>query len=183
MSVRHSALLVFLAAVRLPAQSIERLDPAFDALVARDAKIETLATGIAWAEGPIWRKQGGYLLFSDAPHNTIWKWKDGEGLSVFMRPAGYTMPDPPGRELGSNGLTLDAQGRLVMADQGNRQIARVDDSAFTKTTLADRYEGKRLNSPNDLVYRANGDLYFTDPPYGLDGLNEHPAKELPFNGV
>jgi gluconolactonase len=171
------------SAVRLHAQSIERLDPAFDALVASDAKVETLATGIAWAEGPIWRKDGRYLLFSDAPHNTIWKWKDGEGLSVFMRPAGYTMPDPPGRELGSNGLTLDAQGRLVMADQGNRQIARVDDSAFTKTTLAGRYEGKRFNSPNDLVFRANGDLYFTDPPYGLRGVDQSPLRELPFSGV
>jgi len=183
MPVRHVATLLLLAAVRLPAQSIERLDPAFDALVASDAKIETLATGIAWAEGPIWRKQGGYLLFSDAPHNTIWKWKDGEGLSVFMRPAGYTMPDPPGREMGSNGLTLDAQGRLVMADQGNRQIARVDDSTFTKTTLANPYEGKRFSSPNDLVYRANGDLYFTDPPYGLRGVDQSPLKELPFSGV
>jgi gluconolactonase len=184
MSMRVGVSLALLAsAVRLPAQSIERLDPAFDALVARDAKVETLATGIAWAEGPVWRKDGRYLLFSDAPHNTIWKWKDGEGLTVFMRPAGYTMPDPPGREMGSNGLTLDAEGRLVMADHGNRQIARVDDSTFTKTVLASRYEGKRLNSPNDLVYRANGDLYFTDPPYGLRGVDQSPLKELPFSGV
>jgi gluconolactonase len=167
----------------LAAQSIQRLDPALDALVASDARIETLARGMAWAEGPVWRRAGGYLLFSDAPHNTIWKWKDGEGLTVFMRPSGYTMPDPPGREMGSNGLTLDARGALVMADHGNRQIARVDDSTFVKTTLAARYGGKRLNSPNDLVLRANGDLFFTDPPYGLRGLNRDPAKELAANGV
>jgi len=184
-SSRIAALAIVAGATALRAQSIERLDPALDAIVASDAKIETLATGIAWAEGPVWRRDGGYLLFSDAPHNTMWKWKDGEGLTVFLRPAGSTSaePPPPGREIGSNGLTLDARGRVVMADHGNRQIARLDDSTFLKTTLANRYQGKRLNSPNDLVFRSNGDLYFTDPPYGLRGLNDDPAKELPFNGV
>jgi gluconolactonase len=185
MSSRIAALVLVTGATALRAQSIERLDPALDALVARDAKIETLATGIAWAEGPVWRREGGYLLFSDAPHNTMWKWKDGEGLTVFLRPAGSTStePAPPGREMGSNGLTLDARGRVVMADHGNRQIARLDDSTFLKTTLASRYQGKRFNSPNDLAFRSNGDLYFTDPPYGLRGLNDDPAKELSFNGV
>jgi gluconolactonase len=163
--------------------SIERIDPALDALVAPDARVERLAEGFAWSEGPAWRKNGGYLVFSDAPHNTIWKWKEGEGISVFLRPAGFTGPNPPGRELGSNGLTFDASGALVMADHGNRQIARLADSNFTKTTLVDRYQGKRLNSPNDLVYRSNGDLYFTDPPYGLFGQDDDPAKELPFSGV
>ncbi|HEX2781859.1 MAG TPA: SMP-30/gluconolactonase/LRE family protein [Gemmatimonadaceae bacterium] len=163
--------------------SIERLDPALDALVAPDARVERLAEGFAWSEGPAWRKSGGYLLFSDAPHNTIWRWKEGDGVSVFLRPAGYTGPNPPGRELGSNGLIFDASGALVMADHGNRQIARLADSNFTKTTLVDRYQGKRLNSPNDLVYRSNGDLYFTDPPYGLAGQDQDPAKELAFNGV
>jgi gluconolactonase len=164
---------------------VERLDPALDALVPPDARIEKLAEGFAWSEGPVWRRDasGGYLLFSDIPHNTIWRWKDGEPLAVWMRPAGHAGANPPGRELGSNGLTLDAQGRLVMADHGNRQVARVDDSLFTKTTLVDRFEGKRLNSPNDVVYRSNGDLFFTDPPYGLRGLNDDPAKELPHNGV
>jgi len=131
----------------------------------------------------VWRSRGGYLLFSDIPHNTIYKWKDGEGLSVFLRPAGFTGPNPPGRELGSNGLTLDASGAVVMADHGNRQIARLDDSVFTKITLAARFNGKRFNSPNDLVFRSNGDLYFTDPPFGLKGLNDDPAKEQPVNGV
>jgi len=165
------------------AGSIERLDPALDALVPANARVEQLADGFDWSEGPVWRRSGGYLLFSDVPRNTIYRWREGEGLTVFLRPAGYTAPDPPGRELGSNGLTLDPQGRLVMADHGNRVVARLDESNYTKTTLADRYEGKRLNSPNDLVYRSNGDLYFTDPPYGLKGLQDDPAKELPFSGV
>ncbi len=162
---------------------IERLDPALDALVPRDAHLELLADGFQWSEGPVWRKSGGYLLFSDIPNNTINRWKEGEGITIFMRPAGYSGPTPFGRELGSNGLTFDARDRLVMADHGNRQIARLNDSIFSKTTLADRYDGKRLNSPNDLVYHPNGDLYFTDPPYGLEGINESKAKELPFNGV
>jgi len=162
---------------------IERLDPALDALIAPDAKIEQLATGFDWSEGPVWRASGRYLLFSDIPKNTIYKWQDSTGLSVFLRPAGYTGDNPPGRELGSNGLTLDANDSLVMADHGNRQVARLNEAKFTKTTLADRYQGKRLNSPNDLVYRSNGDLYFTDPPYGLKGQNADPAKELKFNGV
>jgi gluconolactonase len=164
--------------------SIERLDPAFDALVPRDAKVEQLAQGFDWTEGPVWRKSGGYLLFSDIPKNTVYRWKEGEGLSIFLRPAGYAMgTNPPGRELGSNGLTFDAKGQLVVADHGNRGISRWNDSLFTRTVVVDRFEGKRFNSPNDLVWAPNGDLYFTDPSYGLRGLNDDPAKELPFNGV
>jgi gluconolactonase len=166
--------------------SIERLDPALDALVPRGARIEKLAEGFEWSEGPVWRRDGGYLLFTDIPRNTIHRWDARGGLAVFLRPAGYTGhagPNAPGRELGANGLALDARGALVMADHGNRQVARLDESTFVKTTLADRHEGKRLNSPNDLVFRSTGDLYFTDPPYGLAKLNEDPAKELPFNGV
>jgi gluconolactonase len=162
---------------------IERLDPAIDALIPRDARVERLAGGFDWVEGPVWRRDQGYLLFSDIPKNTVYKWKDGEGISVFMRPAGLTTAKAQGREIGTNGLTTDAQGRLVVADHGNRLIARVSDTTFTKVVLADRYEGKRFNSPNDLVYRANGDLYFTDPSYGLFKLNADSAKELPFNGV
>ena len=163
---------------------IERLDPAFDALVPADAQVERLAEGFDWTEGPVWRRSGGYLLFSDIPKNTVYRWKEGEPLSIFLRPAGYnTGTTPPGRELGTNGLTFDAQGRLVVADHGNRGISRWNDSLFTRTVVVDRFEGKRFNSPNDLVWAANGDLYFTDPSYGLRGLNADPAKELPFNGV
>jgi gluconolactonase len=156
---------------------------AFEALVPPDARLEKIATGLDWTEGPIWRVSGGYLLFSDIPRNTVYRWKEGEGTSVFLRPAGYTRPDPPGDELGTNALVFDAQDRLVMADHGNRQIARLEETKFTRTTLADRYQGKRLNSPNDLIYRSNGDLYFTDPPYGLVGLNDNPTKEQEVNGV
>jgi gluconolactonase len=162
---------------------IERLDPGLDALVPADAALERLVEGLDWSEGPAWRKSGGYLVFSDIPKNTIHRWKEGEGLSIFLRPAGYIRNDPAGHELGTNGLVFDSQDRLVMADHGNRQIARLDESNFTRTTLADRFEGKRLNSPNDLVIHSNGDIYFTDPPYGLRDLNQNPAKELDFNGV
>ena len=163
---------------------IERLDPAFDALLPPDAKVEKLAEGFDWTEGPVWARNGGYLLFSDIPKNTVYRWKEGEPLSIFLRPAGYAMgTNPPGREIGTNGLTFDAQGRLVVADHGNRGISRWNDSLFTRTVVVDRFEGKRFNSPNDLVWAPNGDLYFTDPSYGLRGLNADPAKELPFNGV
>ena len=171
------------AAGTMAPSRIDRLDPAFDAIVPAGAKIEKLADGFDWVEGPVWRRNRGYLLFSDIPKNTVYKWKDGEGISVFMRPAGYTGSTPQGREIGTNGLTVDAQGRLVVADHGDRLIARVNDTTFTRTVLVDRYEGKRFNSPNDLIYRANGDLYFTDPPYGLFKLNDDPNKELPFNGI
>jgi gluconolactonase len=162
---------------------IERLDPALDALIPEGATVERLVGGLEWSEGPAWRRTGGYLLFSDIPRNTVHRWSESEGLSIFMRPAGYMRSDPAGIELGTNGLVFDAQDRLVMADHGNRQIARLDESNFTRTTLADRFEGKRLNSPNDLVIHSNGDIYFTDPPYGLQGLNNSPVKELDFNGV
>ncbi|HEX9107341.1 MAG TPA: SMP-30/gluconolactonase/LRE family protein [Longimicrobiales bacterium] len=156
---------------------------AFHALVPAGTKLEKVASGFDWSEGPIWRKSGGYLLFSDIPKNTIYRWDPRGGLTVFLRPSGYTVPNPPGRELGSNGVKIDRQDRIVMADHGNRQVARLDESNYTKVTLAARYEGKRLNSPNDLIVRSNGDIYFTDPPYGLKGLNRDPAKELDFSGV
>src|SRR4051812_26030538 len=190
---RISLLLGFAAGVaptlssQMPAQpharTIEHLDPALDALIAADAKIELLADGFDWTEGPVWHKAGGYLLFSDIPRNTIHKWKEGQGVSVYMRPAGYAGATPFGRELGSNGLTFDPGGQLVMADHGNRQVSRVDSVKFTKTVVADLYNGKRFNSPNDLVFSRAGDLFFTDPPYGLWKLNDDPAKELDFNGV
>lgn len=163
--------------------SIDGRDTRFDELVPPNATIERLADGFAWSEGPVWIEDGTFLLFSDIPNNTIYRWDDRAGLQTFLRPAGYQWDDPPGDELGTNGLALDAEGRLVMCDHGNRQIARLNWSNFTRTTLAARYDGKRLNSPNDLAIRSNGDVYFTDPPYGLRDLNENADKELPFNGV
>lgn len=178
-------LTVALVALTAPAAAaqVERLDPALDALLAPDTELERIVGDLDWSEGPIWRTSGDYLLFSDIPQNTVYRWKEGEGLSVFLRPAGYIAADPPGHELGTNGLVFDAEDRLVMADHGNRQIARLDEENYTRTTLADSFEGKRLNSPNDLIIHSSGDIYFTDPPYGMRGLNNSPLKELDFNGV
>ncbi len=163
--------------------SIERLEPAFDELVPKDATIEVLAGGFEWSEGPVWVKRGGYLLFSDIPRNQIVKWKQGEGTSVFLEPSGYTGSSPfTGREPGTNGLTLDAQGRLVMCCHGDRRIVRIEEDG-SRTVLASRYNGKRFNSPNDLVYHSNGDLYFTDPPYGLPRGYDDPERELDWCGV
>lgn len=167
----------------LPEGELVANSPEFYRLVPEHAALEILAEGFHWSEGPVWRADSNYVLFSDIPPNTIYRWKDGEGLSIFLRPAGHNREERPGREVGTNGLFFDAEGRLVMADHGDRQISRLDESGFTKETVAGRYDGKRFNSPNDLVYAQNGNLYFTDPPYGLSGLNDSPVKELPYNGV
>jgi len=162
---------------------IHRVDPRVNQLIPPDAKLEKLAEGFDWTEGPLWIPGEKCLLFTDIPKNTIYKWKEGEGISVYLRPAGYTGENPPGFELGANGLTLNPDGWLVMCDHGNRCVSQLNTQNFTKRILADKFEGKRLNSPNDCVFKSNGDLYFTDPPYGLRGLNKDPQKELAFNGV
>src|SRR5690606_29195666 len=166
---------------------IERLDPAVDKLIPSDAKIEVLASGFDWSEGPVWVKEGGYLLFSDVPRNTVHRWKEGEGISNWLKPSGYTGTDPRGEEMGSNGLTLDAKGRLILCQHGDRRVARLDaplDQPEPKfETLVGTFEGKRFNSPNDLVYHSNGALYFTDPPYGLVKQWDDPARELDHCGV
>jgi gluconolactonase len=162
---------------------IERLDPRFDALIPPDAAVERVANGIVWSEGPLWDPVDQSLLFSDVPRNGVYRWKEGVGVTQVVAGSGYTGRGLfTGREPGSNGLVFDRQGRLVRCQHGNRRIVRreVDGS---ETVLADRYQGRRLNSPNDLVYAPNGDLYFTDPPFGLPGTFNDPAKELPFQGV
>jgi len=161
--------------------TIEQLDPRFEAIVPKGARVERIAEGFDWSEGPVWSKTDNALLFSDVPLNTVFQWKEGKGVSVFLKPSGYTGSTPRGGEPGSNGLVIDAQGRLVLCQHGDRRVARLEGGKFV--TLADKYEGKRLNSPNDAVYHSNGDLYFTDPPYGLLKQNDDPMKELPFNGV
>jgi len=161
---------------------IIRLDPRFDELVPKDAAIEKLAAGFKWSEGPVWIKDGGYLLFSDIPRKRINKWKEGEGISVFLEPSGYTGSKPRGGEPGSNGLLLDAKGRLVLCEHGDRRVSRLEKNG-KKSVLADKYMGKRLNSPNDACFHSNGDLYFTDPPYGLEKVWDDPARELDFCGV
>ena len=165
------------------APRIVSLDTRFDQIVAKDSVLEKIAEGFDWAEGPVWNRAGQYLLFSDVPRNSVIKWKAGEGASVFLKPSGYTGNEPfTGREPGSNGLTYDAEGRLVINQHGDRRVVRIErDGKWT--TLADKYEGKRLNSPNDLVYKSNGDLYFTDPPFGLPKTFDDANKELPFQGV
>ncbi len=162
--------------------TIERLDPAIDELLPPDAVIEKLADGFDWSEGPVWVPSDEALLFSDVPQNVVYRWKPGEGVTEFLRPSGYTGPGQREREPGSNGLALDLEGRLLLCQHGDRRIARLEpDHRFT--TVVDHFEGKRFNSPNDLVVDSSGAIYFTDPPYGLGGLNDSPEKELDFNGV
>jgi gluconolactonase len=164
--------------------SVDRKDPRIDALIPKDAVIEVLAGGFKWTEGPVWVKaDGGYLLFSDIPNNRVVKWSAKDGVKDFLKPSGYTgQPSFTGDEPGSNGLALDKDGNLVLCQHGDRRVARLGkDGKFV--TLADRYMGKRLNSPNDLVMDKNGDWLFTDPPYGLPGQMKDPAKELDFQGV
>jgi len=160
--------------------SIERLDPAFDALIAADAVIENLGTGFNWSEGPVWVPAQGALLFSDVPENRVYRWKDGEGISVFLEPSGFTGTVYNGRERGSNGLTLDAQGRLVLCQHGDRRVARLAADGKGFETIADRFEGNRFSSPNDLCFDRAGNLFFTDPPYGLPS---DVKQETGFNGV
>ncbi len=178
------SLVAVLAAARLCPGfgEIERKDPRFDKLVAKDAKMEKLAEGFDWTEGPVWVADGNYLLFSDIPRNSIMKWKDGEGVSLFMKPSGYTGVVDYGAEPGSNGLNLDDQGRLIFCEHGDRRVSRLEPNGGKKT-LADSYQGKRLNSPNDSTIKSNGDIYFTDPPYGLPKRENDERRELDFFGV
>jgi gluconolactonase len=133
------------------------------------------------------KEDGGYLLFSDVPQNVVYKWKEGAGAQPYLKPSGYTGTEPRGGEMGSNGLTLDANGRLVLCQHGDRRVARMEAPLSSPqpkfSTLADRYDGKRFNSPNDVVFHSNGDMYFTDPPYGMPKQFEDPGREIPFQGV
>jgi len=162
--------------------SVERLDSGLDAIVPAKATIERVAGGFKWPEGPVW-VHSGFLLFSEIPSALIDKWTPDGKVTTYLGPAEFTMKDVAAAGVpGTNGLTLDKQGRLTICDQGNRRVTRWEkDGHFT--VLADRYQGKRFNSPNDLVYKSDGSLYFTDPPYGLEKQDKDPKKELPFNGV
>jgi len=168
-----------------PIQQIDiiRVDPRFDKLVPLNVNVERVVSGRTWVEGPVWNRKEKYLLFSDIPTNSIIKWQECKGTNVFFKPSGYTGKAPfEGPEPGSNGLAFDPEGRLVSAEHGDRRIGRLEVNG-KKITLVDRYEGKRINSPNDLVFRSNGDLYFTDPPFGLPKSYDDPRKETPFQGV
>lgn len=163
---------------------VTAFDAAFRDVVPADARIEKLADGFTWSEGPAWIRGGDYLLFTDVPENRLYRWSDDDGLSVFLEPSGYGGPsDPALREAGANGLYPEPDGTVLLADSGSRLVARLDPATREKTPLATHYDGKRFNSPNDLVRRSDGTVFFTDPPYGLDGLDDSPVKELDFNGV
>jgi gluconolactonase len=159
-------------------------EPSFNSIVASDARIEKIAEGITWAEGPTWVRKGGYLLFTDVPKNRLYRWSEQDGLSVLLEPSGYVGPDDDTlREAGANGLFAEPQGTVLLADSGSRAVARLDPRTKAKTMLATKFDGKRFNSPNDVVRHSNGAVFFTDPPYGLKGIERSPVRELTFSGV
>ena len=183
-------LLAFLAACGKPEEksigTFERLDPALDNIVSPNASIDIIAEGYEWSEGPVWVESQSMLLFSDVPKNTVYKWTEKNGAEVYLTPSGLTGVSVGSREPGSNGLLLDDEGNLVLCQHGDRRLA-IMNSALDKpvadfTTLADKFNGKRFNSPNDVAF-YNYNFYFTDPPYGLPKQMEDPTKEIPFQGV
>ena len=160
--------------------SIERLDPAFDKLVAPGTKPEKIAEGFRWSEGPVWYDGG--ILFSDVLANTAYQWKPGmANAAAYLRPSGLFTANAGIREPGSNGMTRDAQGRLLLCQHGERRVVRWENGTFT--VLADHYDGKRFNSPNDLIVKKSGDVYFTDPPYGLTDIAKSKLREVDFAGI
>jgi gluconolactonase len=173
-----------------PVGKIERLDPALDAIVDPNAPIEIVAEGFEWSEGPVWWHADKSLLFSDIPRNTIFKWSEAGGLEEFLNPSGYTGEVPRGGELGSNGLAIDGQQRLFLCQHGDRRIARLESPLVAGkkaepkfVNVADRWEGKRFHSPNDLVLHSSGAVYFTDPMYGLQKGGDPSTAEIDFMGV
>ena len=198
---KHLTIVLAIVALGLPgAQAQERslivrLNPAIEDILPPDAKVEKLVSNFGFLEGPVWVRKGGYLLFSDIPANVINKWSPDDGkVSIFLAYSGFTGTDDSGAGmqlnngfatvtlLGSNAVTLDSHGRVVYCAHGDRQVVRLEEDG-RRTVLASQYEGKRLNSPNDLVYKSDGSLYFTDPAAGLRNGNDDPKKELPFTGV
>jgi gluconolactonase len=186
-SLSSLSCLTLITATLLNAQTIEKLDPSLDELVSPTATVEHIAGGFnKWTEGPVW-SHAQTLLFAEIPANNIIEWAPGKGAHLFIHPSGYEGSAPfKGPEPGSNGMTVDTKGRLTVAGHARRNVWRLEtlDPHAAITVLADTYEGKKLNSPNDLVYKSDGSLYFTDPPYGLvTQSDQDPQKELTFNGV
>ncbi len=185
MTKRYCILIAAFISFSLQAQQrtigkIISLDPAFDFLMDKNEKIEVLADSFMWSEGPVWVKDSNYLFFSDVKRNTIFKWKEGEGLSQFLKPSGYTGHGIYSNEPGSNGLIINNKGELVACEHGDRRVSAMPLAAGGKRTLADSYRGKLFNSPNDIVQKSNGDYYFTDPAYGLP---ENPLSRNEIMGV
>ncbi len=166
---------------------VEKFDPALDAIISPDAKAEIIADGLDWSEGPLWLPKQKMLIFSDVPQNTIYKWTEEKGKEVYLTPSGYTDTAKRGGETGSNGLTLDQNGNLVLAQHGDRRIAKMDATLNNPlgkfVSLANLYGGKRFNSPNDVILSSKGEIFFTDPPYGLEKNMKDPKKEIAFQGV
>ena len=162
------------------AGTIERLDPRLDALIPAGANIQKLAGGFTFTEGPVWDRRNNLLYFSDVRDNTIYSWSEDSGVRIFIQPVYAEATDHP--SVGSNGLTLDSDGRLVLMEHGYRRVSRLEANG-ERTPLADNYRGNRLNSPNDVAWHSNGWIYFTDPPYGMAGLENDPARELDYNGI
>ena len=163
---------------------VVRIDPSLDKLISPDAKIEVLSSGYQWSEGPVWVKDGGYLLFSDVPANTIYRWKEGDkSATPFLKPSGYTGMGRYSNEPGSNGLIINQKGELVACEHGDRRISAMPLKVGGKFSLADNFQGKRFNSPNDIVQHSSGSYYFTDPPYGLDKHENDLSREIDIFGV
>lgn len=160
--------------------NIERLDPAFDDLVDPNEHMEALAVGFDWSEGPVWMDAEQQLIFSDVPRNTAYRWRDRHGIDVFLKPSGFTGNEYDGREPGSNGLNTDLDGRLLLCQHGDRRIARLNPDGRTFATIADRWDGRRFNSPNDQVMARDGRIFFTDPPYGMGPGTE---RDIEWHGV
>lgn len=156
-------------------------------VIPENANIEILAEGFEWTEGPLWLEKEQKLLFSDIPQNTVFEWSEKNGIQQYLIPSGYTNAKNRQGEIGSNGLLLNPENELILCQHGDRRIAKmnapIDNPEPIFTTIAADYNGKKLNSPNDAVFDKNGNLYFTDPPYGLEFLMNDPAKELDFQGV
>lgn len=170
-----------------PGSKIITNDSIIYEVIPKNAQIEILGTGFEWSEGPVWLTTENKLIFSDIPNNSIFEWTEKEGIKLWLKPAGYTAKKERGGETGSNGLLLNPDGKLVLCQHGDRRLAVLKAPLSNPKpefeTIAASYQSKKLNSPNDAVYHKNGDLYFTDPPYGLEFRMEDPAKELDFQGV
>jgi gluconolactonase len=169
------------------AGTFERIDPAFEALIPATATAEVIAKGYDWSEGPLWVEKEKMLLFSDVPKNIVYKWTADGGAVSYLTPSGFTGDSTRSNEPGSNGLSLDLSGNLLLCQHGDRRIAQMSsDLLHPKSefiSLAATYQGKRFNSPNDLAVHSSGAIFFTDPPYGLEKHTEDPDKEIPFQGV
>jgi len=170
-----------------PLMTLKQIDPEFSSIVSKTAKAVILADGFLWSEGPVWVESRKMFLFSDVKKNVIYKWTKEKGKEVYLKPSGYTGTIPRGGELGSNGLGLNIKGQLVICQDGDRVVSIMDapldkpEPKFIK--IAVNYKDKKFDSPNDLAFLSNGDIYFTDPPYGLEKNVEDPLKEAPYQGV